>query len=585
MNLQALNRYYDRLVEAGTLERIGWQPVKVSYALQIDDAGQLLRVLPLIHEEERGKKNVMVPQIMNVPAQEKRAVGIVSNFLCDNSSYILGIDAKGKPERSIKCFQACRELHEEILGPLDSMPGHAVVRFFQNWNPHRASEVDALVPYLEDILKGANLVFDYRNRFVQEYPEIQEVWDKRYGSSNETVKMRCLVTGEESTFARLHPTIKGVNGGQSSGTSLVSFNAPAFESFGRDGGQGSNAPVSEKAAFAYGAALNYMIAEIGHHIRLSDTTIVFWAEHGEDGYALQFSGMMGEDTGLSEDDLFTALNHLANGRNAFLNNYELNPEEHFYILGLAPNAARLSVRFFLQDSFGVFARNLLKHHERLEIIKPVYDNRISLSFWHIMNETVNQKSRDKTPSPLLTGSLIRSVLMNQPYPRLLLDQVEIRIRAEREVNRGRAAIIKAYLLKESENGNLSRFSKEALSVELNNETTYQPYLLGRLFAVLEGLQLAANPGINSTIRDRYFNSACATPSVIFPQLIKLAQAHLKKVGGGLEKTYNAKIGSIMEKIGESYPARLNLYDQGIFQLGYYHQSQARYVKKEENKNA
>ena len=584
MILQALNQYFDRLVDAGTLERPGWQPVKVSYALQIDDEGNLKRILPLLHEEERGKKKVLLPQFTNVPAQEKRAVGIVSNFLCDNSTYFLGIDSKGKPERTLKCFQACKALHEKLLGSSDSPPARAVIRFFQNWNPETAAEQESLKPYLEEIKAGANLVFDYRNQYVHQYPEIQALWNAAYTVPAEGEQLRCLVTGTYGAVARLHPSIKGVAGGQPTGTSLVSFNASAFESFGRDGSQGYNAPVSEKAAFAYTAALNYMIAEKGHHIRLSDTTIVFWAEHGENAYSDGFSAMMGEENGISEDQLFTALKQLAAGRTAPLNEIELSPSEHFYVLGLAPNAARLSVRFFLQDSFGAFAERLLEHHARLNIAKPAFDTRVHLSFWQLLNETVNQKSRDKTPSPLLAGSLMRSVLMGQPYPRLLLDQVEIRIRADREVNRARAAIIKAFLLKQPMNENLNERSKEALCVELNQDTAYQPYLLGRLFAVLEGLQQAANPGINATIRDRYFNSACATPAVVFPQLVKLAQAHLKKLGRSKEVYYNKQIGDILAKLVQDYPARLNLYDQGIFQLGYYHQTQSRYTKKEEKEN-
>ena len=174
--------------------------------------------------------------------------------------------------------------------------------------------------------------------------------------------------------------------------------------------------------------------------------------------------------------------------------------------------------------------------------------------------------------------------MNQPYPQSLISQVEIRIRAEREITRGRAAIIKAFLLKAAETGNINAQQKEALTVELNEQTTYQPYLLGRLFAILEGLQQRANPSINTTIRDRYFNSACATPAIVFPQLIKLSQAHLKKLDGGQAAYYNRQLGQIMEKFQASYPARLSLYDQGIFQLGYYHQTQARYTKKEEKEN-
>ena len=581
MILQALNRYFDTLVEDNKLARPGWQPVKVSYALQIDDEGHLKQVLHLFIEKEQGKKKVLVPQSMNVPAQEKRAVGIVSNFLCDNSTYFLGIDNKGKPERALKCFQACKERHEKLLGSSDSSPARAVVRFFQNWNPETAAEQEILMPYLEEIKSGANLVFDYRNCYVQDYPDIQEIWNATYVVPSEGEQLRCLVTGSYGSVARLHPSIKGVAGGQPMGTSLVSFNASAFESFGRDGGQGYNAPVSEKAAFAYAAALNYMISADKHHIRLSDTTIVFWAEHGEDAYAYAFSAMMDEENGISEEELETALKQLAGGINTEFNQIELKPDEHFYILGLAPNAARLSVRFFLQDSFGKFAENLLKHHEYLRIVKPAFDTRVHLSFWQLLKETVNPNSKDKTPSPLLSGSLVRSVLMGQPYPRLLLDQVEIRIRADRQVNRARAAIIKAYLLKQPTNQYFNERSKEALKVELNENTTYQPYLLGRLFAVLEDLQEAANPGINTTIRDKYFNSACATPAVVFPILLKLAQAHMKKLGGGLEQMYKYRIKAIYDNMNQSYPSHLNLNDQGIFQIGYYHQTQARYTKKEE----
>lgn len=584
MILQALNRYYHRLVEAGTLKPPGWSPVKVSFALQIDDEGNLKRVLPFLHEEELGKKKALVPQILNVPAQEKRAVGIVSNFLCDNASYFLGIDSKGKPERTLKCFEACKELHQRLLRSSDAAPAQAVIRFFQEWNPKNAEKHESLKPYMEALKAGANLVFDYQNCYVQDYPEIQDLWNAAYALPSEGEQLPCLVTGTYGAVARLHPSIKGVTGGQSSGTSLVSFNASAFESFGRDGGQGYNAPVSEKAAFAYTAALNYMIATDKHHLRLSDTTIVFWAEHGEDTYAESFVGMMGESDSISEEELFTVLEELAAGRKVEWNQIVLNPDEHFYILGLAPNAARLSVRFFLQDSFGTIAEHLLEHYALLNIIKPSYDTRLHLSFWQLLTETVNPKSRDKSPSPLLSGSLIRSVLMGQPYPRLLLDLIEIRIRAERKITRGKAAIIKAFLLKQPPNEYLNEHSKEALSVELNQSTTYQPYLLGRLFAVLEGLQEAANPGINTTIRDRYFNSACATPAVVYPQLIKLAQAHLKKLGGRQEIYYKKQIGDILAKISQDYPTRLNLYDQGIFQIGYYHQTQARYTKKEDKEN-
>lgn len=578
MILQALNHYYDQLVQDGTLERPGWQPVKVSYALEIDDNGRLVHVLPLMTEVERGKKKVLAPRVMNLPAQVKRSMGIVSNFLCDNAAYILGLDSKGRPERSVKCFEACRDLHIELLKDVDSPPARAICRFFKSWQLQAARDCALLVPFMDDLLGGANITFAYNQSFIEDWPEVQRAWDNYYNAEGEGPVMRCLVTGEKNIPARIHPSIKGVAGGQSSGTTLVTFNKPAFESFGRDDEQGLNAPVSEKAAFAYTAALNYMLAERGHHLRLSDTTVVFWAESGESAYDACYAALMGEDADLSDDDIFRAMKDLAAGHRIQWQDVELNPDERFYVLGLAPNAARLSVRFFLQDSFGDFARNLQAHHERLRIAKPSFDPRPSLTFRQLLDETVNQKSRDKTPSPLLSGSLMRSVLTGLPYPMMLLDQVELRIRAEHEVTRGKAAIIKAFLMKNTEENNPY---KEALSVELNESTNYQPYLLGRLFAVLEGLQQAANPGINATIRDRYFNSACATPGVVFPQLIKLAQAHLKKLEGGKAVYYNKQLGDILTRFDADYPARMSLYDQGIFQLGYYHQTQARYTKKEE----
>ena len=581
MILQALNQYYEYLVQNGKLERTGWQPVKVSYALQIDENGQLLRVLPLMREEERGKKKVMVPREMNLPAQVKRTAGISANFLCDNATFVLGMDDKGKPDRAMKCFQASRELHSELLKSVDSAPARAICRFFERWQPHAAMECEALQPFLQDIQAGANITFSYENGFVQDWPEIQRVWDDRFNTESDGEQMRCLVTGERVAPARLHPSIKGVAGGQPMGTTLVGFNAPAYESFGRDGGQGLNAPVGEKAAFAYGAALNYLISQREHCLRLSDTTVVFWAENGAENYATCFACMMGEDVALSDDDLNQALRDLAAGHSVTWQDADLNPDERFYVLGLAPNAARLTVRFFLQNTFGDFARNLQAHHDRMHIVKPDYDARTTLSFRQMLDETVNPKSRDKNPSPLLSGALVRSVLLGLSYPMLLLDQVELRIRAEHRITRGRAAIIKAILLRNTRETESYNQYKEALCVELNEKTNYQPYLLGRLFAVLEGLQQAANPGINATIRDRFFNSACATPGVVFPQLIKLAQAHLKKLDGGMAVYYNRQLGEILSRFDSDYPARLSLYDQGIFQLGYYHQVQARYAKKEE----
>ena len=318
--------------------------------MELDDDGQLLHVLPLMREEDRGKKKVLVPRVMKLPAQVKRTVGIASNFLCDNATYVLGLDSKGKPERSLKCFQASRDLHIGLLKRVDSAPARAICCFFESWRPQAARDCALLAPFMDDLLGGVNITFAYRQSVVQDWPEVQQAWDKHYNSEGEGIAMRCLVTGEAVIPARIHPSIKGVAGGQSSGTTLVGFNAPAFESFGRDGGQGLNAPVSEKAAFAYSAALNYMISERWHHLRLSDATIVFWAESGNEGYASCFAALFGDASPLDESDIHAAMKNLAAGRRVTWQDDDLNPDERFYILGLAPNAARLSVRFFMQDT-------------------------------------------------------------------------------------------------------------------------------------------------------------------------------------------------------------------------------------------
>ena len=259
------------------------------------------------------------------------------------------------------------------------------------------------------------------------------------------------------------------------------------------------------------------------------------------------------------------------------------------------------MRLFLRERFGRFAQNLKLHHDRLEIVRPGYDTRALLGINDLLAATVKPALKDRTPSPLLAGALLRAVLLGEPYPAQLMNQVELRVRAGERVTRARAAIVKAWLLggaenaKDAENTENTRNAtdaekaatyeqyKEALSVELNENTTYQPYLLGRLFAVLEGLQQAAHPGINITIRDRFFNAACATPDAVFPQLIMQAQADLREAGGGFAVSYSKQLGEIFSRFDSEYPVRLSLHDQGIFQVGYYHQTQARYAKKQEKR--
>ena len=577
MILQALVQYYETLLDKGKIARPGWTNAKISWGLEISFDGQLLAVHSLQTEQARGKKMVLAPQSMSVPEQVKRSSGVAANFLCDNSSYCLGIDAKGKPSRSLQCFAACRELHLQILHDVPGEAAQALCAFFESWEPEKAAECPALAQDLDEICKDGNIVFLVDGSFAQEDPDIIAAWQAFQAQSSEKDSIRCLVTGQKASLARLHPSIKGVMGAQSSGASLVSFNAPSFESYGHE--QGANAPVGSYAAFAYTQALNYLIADRDHMQRAGDTTLVFWAENAEPAFQDFFNMSLfpTDAENLSESDFAAAVKKLARGEAVDWENNRLDPNARFYILGLSPNAARLSVRFFWQNSFGKFLENVQKHYDRLEIIRPSYDKFTYLSIYWLLQETVNKNSRNAAPAPQLAGDVLRSVLNDAPYPATLRNAVNLRIRADHEVTRGRAAILKAYYTKNQN----KLCPKEVLTVELNKDSKYLPYVLGRLFSVLEAVQNAANPNINTTIKDRYFNSACATPAMVFPTLINLAQKHLKKLNPNYAVYYSKQIGDLMECIPCTYPAHLTLPEQGAFQLGYYHQTQERFTKKEE----
>lgn len=609
MILQALVRCYEALAERGELEKPGWSPVKVSWGLELDADGQVKSLLLMGGTDAKGKQ---IPRIMKLPDPVKRASGIATNFLCDNSSYILGIDAKGKPERTRECFAACARKHQDVLKDVRHPTAKAILNFFERWKPENAACHPAIQPNLEALLKGGNIVFVTHDaegelQLAQDVPEIRRAWDEAYANSDDAVMGRCLVTGEEGPIAILHPSIKGVMGAQSSGASLVSFNAPAFESYGKESardnqGQGRNAPVGKYAAFAYGAALNYMVGHADFHGRLGDTTLVYWAEGAEPAYGSAFMAMMGmggEDKNeITQKELSGLLTALCQGNTVKWENVPLNPKNRFYILGIAPNASRLSVRFFLQNSFDEFAQNYQKHQEDLDIVRPAFDERETLSMWALLRETAI-KSPNKPPKfqRQLVEEMLNAILTGSPYPSTLFTQVEIRIRAEKDINRGKAAMIKAYLLRNvvERQKDQTHIYEEVLGVELNEQSTYLPYRLGRLFAVLEALQSEAfkdnnnrDSKPNTTIKDQFFSSACATPVVAFPIIVGRAQNHLRKLKAknkeGLARYYSGMMDEIIGNFGESYPAHLSLEDQGIFQIGYYHQRQRMYAKKEEKDN-
>lgn len=624
MILQSLVQYYEALEKKGEIPRPGWSKAKAAFALNLTEEGGLISIIPLKIEKVKGKKTVWEAPEFQVPQMVTRASGVVSNFLCDNSSYMLGIDNKGKPKRSLDCFQAAGKRHRDILKAADSAAARAVTGFFTGWKPECASESAALSEYLEEILAGSNLVFSINGTYAHEDPDIVKAWEnslkngqenggesgkkpepesrresgqgtERSRESGRTEKKQdtrgiCLVTGQRTEIARLHGAVKGVQGAQSSGAMLVSFNAPAFESYGKE--QSFNAPVGTYAVFAYTTALNHLLADRRHTATVGDTTVVCWSEDGEEAYQDAFMAVS-EPSSDNQEIVQGVFANLQMGKAVHVPAVEaaLNMEQKFYILGLAPNAARISVRFFYQDSFGNILRHLKEHYDRMEIVRPARDSMEYLGIWRMLQETVNKKSRDKKPASNMAGAAFRAVMSGSRYPDSLYQAVLLRLKADQDnsdagiykITRGRAAVIKAYLLR---NGN---GKKEEITMALNEESQNTAYVLGREFSVLEAVQQDANPGINATIKDRYFNAACATPASIFPVLFKLKNSHIRKLGKGSQIYYEELLGRLQDKISAqgsqpAYPRRLSLEEQGMFILGYYHQTQKRFEKKIKEEN-
>lgn len=576
MILQALTSLYEALAQKGEISKEGWSREKISFALGIDENGDLLRITPLFETVDGPKgKTREVPQKMTVPIK----VGNTSpKFLWGNSGFILGTANDKTPEAAKDCFKRNRDLHHEVLKGIEVPAAKAILSFFDRWEPEKTLENELVTSCAGELLGKANMVFRFNGKFIHEIPQLAAAWQAHYG---ETAKERgqCLITGALDAIPNTHPLIKGVQGAQSSGAALVSFNASAFCSYNKE--QNQNAPVGKYAAFAYTAALNHLLADRKNVHRIGDAVVVCWAENADKQYE-EFAAdlFFGDGDGDQSDEqrlsaLQASVELLAKGLPC--RELDLDPERKFYILGISPNAARLAVRFFYCDSFGNIVKNIKAHYDRLEIVRPSYDKYPMLPLWKLLSATVNPSAKDKTPNSAMAGAVARAVFSGGRYPASLLECTFLRIRAEREITRERAAIIKAYYLR---NPN-EKCPKEVLTVSLNKDSKNVPYTLGRLFSVYEEIQQAANPGINTTIKDKYFGSAATMPATVFPILSSLAQKHLRKLSDAQRVYLDKKVMTLKSVLGEQYPAHMSLPEQGSFDLGYYHQTQARYTKKED----
>ena len=575
MILQALVAYYNKLAARGEISKPGWAKAKISWAIELGDDGSVLGILPLKVESPDGKKQI--PREILLPAPITKASSVRSNFLWENAEYLLGVQTKEDGGKTAKRFVTAKELHDSLLADMHTPVAEAIKAYFADCDP---AAIASMLPdgCMDELRKGANLTFLYQNRFPGEFPELCAAWDAYYGGKKIGETFVDVVTGEVVVPEATHPSIKNVQDAQPSGAALVSFNAEAFESFGRK--QNLNAPMGKETAFAYTSALNSLTGDKDHRQHIGDMTVVYFAEDAEPVYQdvmdLCFAG---SDDCVTDAELHSILQNIAAGKQTDFAGKTLSPDDRFYLLGISPNASRLSVRCFWQSSFGDVISRIKQHYDDITIVTDNRSKWVDIPLWALLRETVNPNANDKTPAPQMAGDTLRAVLTGGRYPETLYRRTLLRIRAEHDITRGKAAIVKGYLLRNTKHRKDYTYIKEASTMALNEASNYTPYVLGRLFSTLEAVQSAANPGINTTIKDKYFNSACATPAAVFPILLKLANSHLKKLGGGLAVNYSKQIGELTARLETAFPKTLSLEEQGAFILGYYHQTQKRFEKK------
>ena len=612
MVFRSLYQLHDRLVDEEDYEvaPLGRSHQKISAVVVIEPDGSLVD----IQDARSGSSGRLVPRRVLVLGQTKPSgQGINPCFLWDNLGYLLGWDPRpGKSERAEATLAGSAERHLSVEREINIPSFSAVCRFLERWSSARAPEF----PILAELQTGF-AVFQIRGNasFVHNDPSIRAWWDRR--TNGDPARMsawwedrcdvdhesnslgQCLVTGDEAPIARLQPKIKGVAGSQPAGATIAGFNDEAYCSFGLD--QSFNAPVSIEASRRYTTALNILLdgpKRDKHRILVGGTTIAFWTDRpsaAEDVFAI-FATEGSAAPAAAEDQVLRAkleslLKALREGREAFGDLADDPDHTEFFILGLAtPTPARVAVRFFHRGSVASLLGNLRRHHGDIGIQRRFGEGSKRPepelpSARYLLDETCPWKlgaqgerkapSRDHIP-PLLPGALLESIVTGYRYPDALFTAVMRRIVADRIVNYARASVIKGILVR--------NHSKE-IPVSLDTSRTDPAYRIGRLFAAIEKTQADALGGqVNATVRDRFYSSASATPGVVFPRLLRTYQHHLAKLDGGLKVNREKLVQEILDPLS-GFPSHLGLTDQGLFALGYYHQTNDFYRSKNNQTDA
>lgn len=581
MILQALCDYYDRKKIAGSpLPPVGFEEKEIPFVIVLSPEGKFVQLRDTREFQEKSKP---VARAFTVPQGIKRQ-GSKSHetayCLWDHFGYVLNQPKVAKPgsEPSAKETEMAGKQHLAFIDLVDrlyaDLPDDGGVRAVHVFlHDEEEKEKVRQTPEFQECLKisGCNLTFQLStdNYLVCQSPGVRQ-WIGEQPLDNENQDGICLVTGERTKIARLHPSVKSVWGAQMAGANIVSFNIDSFNSWGKD--KGNNAPVGEEAAFKYTTALNQLLRTSSpQRLQLNETSVVWWSSKEnflESSFQSFFNDTPKDDPDSGARAVRQLFESLHSG--AFL---EGDGTKRFYLLGLSPNAARIAVRFWQVGTVAEFSGQLAQWFRDIEIVSRSADYP---PLKPLLRSTA-LLGKDENLPPHLVGETVRAILMGLPLPASLMQGVIKRIKAEQgEVTPYRARLIKAFLNRSYRHQNL--INKE-VTMAYNPEEKRIGYRLGCLFAVLEKLQSDANPGLNATIRDRYYSSASCNPKSVFGTLMRLHAHHLKKLSHhGQRVVAEKRIAEIMADINE-FPAHLSLEEQGLFAIGYYHQRQALFTKQ------
>ncbi len=577
MILQALYDYYQKKKESLPAE--GFELRELKFIIVINKKGEFKDLVDL-REKKKGKQYLLPRSTGRAGSNSWQTTFL----LWDHYGYVLG----HPKDKEKKAKEMAKKQKHIFVDTLKNLPDKikkdagvkAVLSFYEtkqiaevkkhlNWK--QCSEIPGcnLTFRLDgetELIPQRNSVVEYQKTMVSSSLETEDDDDKQQLISH------CLITGERGSIARLH-TATPILGSKSNAKVVAFQKNSGFDSYGKE--QAFNAPISIQAEAAYSTALKHLLNSPTNKIIISDSTIVFWSENTPKVINLEEVVSWVVATQKSNEENPDARVQVVKALydSVFTGRLSQEKDNHFYVLALAPNAARISVRFWRTGTVEEFGKRIYQHFEDFKIAHGPKELE-HLSLYQILSSTALQYKMENVP-PNLTGKVIESILDGTPYPVTLMQQCIRRIRAEQQVNRSRAAILKAYI---NRFNRIHQPTEKEISMALDTTNTNSGYRIGRLFAVLEKIQEEASPNINTTIRDRFYGAASSSPVAVFSQLLKLKNHHLAKLEIGRKIYFERLIGEVMAELS-SLPAHLPLNEQAYFSIGYYHQRQDFFTSK------